>query len=286
MLGLALAACGPTNPISSGSSPETAEATVDSADTLSSIIAGKSEQIGDRIKYRNPQQTLEFFGVQPGMTVIEVLPGRGWYSQILAPYLGEEGTLHAVNYADTMWPMFGFFDAETIAARKQQMVDWPTTVVEHGGAAGRGFAFGNVPEDLNGTADAILFFRAVHNLNRFEAKANTRSDALVEAFALLKSGGIAGVVQHRAPDDAADKWADGSAGYLKQSSVIAMFEEAGFKFDGSSEVNANAKDQPTDKDVVWRLPPSFSGSKEDPEKKSAMEAIGESDRMTLRFVKP
>ena len=139
---------------------------------------------------------------------------------------------------------------------------------------------------MNGTIDAVLFIRAVHNLNRFEAQAGTRTAALKETYRLLKPGGIVGVVQHRASESAPDDWATGQNGYLKSTALIAMFETAGFRFEASSEMNANPKDQPTTSDVVWRLPPSLRGTKDDPEKLSAVNAIGESDRVTLRFVKP
>jgi len=102
---------------------------------------------------------------------------------------------------------------------------------------------------------------------------------------MLKPDGLVGVEQHRAPETATDAWADGSHGYLKQSAVIAMFEQAGFKLVGTSEINANPKDQPASEDTVWRLPPALRGSEDDPRRREAMLAIGESDRMTLLFRK-
>ena len=102
---------------------------------------------------------------------------------------------------------------------------------------------------------------------------------------MLKDGGLVGVVQHRAPESASDEWANGSRGYLKQSAVIAMFEDAGFQLVARSEINANPKDQPGEEDIVWRLPPSLRTSQENPELREAMLAIGESDRMTLLFRK-
>jgi len=105
-------------------------------------------------------------------------------------------------------------------------------------------------------------------------------EAIAAAHTMLKPGGVVGVVQHRAPENAADDWATGRAGYLKPSAVIEMFTEAGFTLAGSSEINANANDNPTEEDVVWRLPPSYAGGEDT---KDAMDAIGESDRMTLRL---
>jgi predicted methyltransferase len=124
--------------------------------------------------------------------------------------------------------------------------------------------------------------RALHNINRFEKTAGTRTAALQQVAALLKTGGVVGVVQHRAPADADDDWADGSNGYLKQAAVIAAFEQAGFELIDSSEINANAKDKPVVGDAVWRLPPSLRTADEN---KAAMQAVGESDRMTLKFIK-
>ena len=113
----------------------------------------------------------------------------------------------------------------------------------------------------------------------------TRTQALASVRGMLSPEGMVGVVQHRLPESAPAEGSDGSRGYLKQSEVIAMFEEAGFELVDSSEINANPKDKPGAEDVVWRLPPSLRGSKDDPEKRAAMEAIGESDRMTLLFQK-
>ena len=127
----------------------------------------------------------------------------------------------------------------------------------------------------------MLFVRALHNLSRF-SDTGVLDEAIAAAHTLLKPGGVVGVVQHRAPENAPDEWATGRAGYLKPSAVIAMFTKAGFTLDGSSEINANAKDQPTSKDVVWRLPPSYALG---PDTRDAMDSIGESDRMTLRFRK-
>lgn len=254
---------------------------------LQEILAQRSDEDRQRDVHRHPAETLDFFGIEPGMTVVEVLPGGGWYTRIVAPYLGESGTLHAVNYADEMWALFGFFPAEFIQQRKQQMVDWPITVASLGGnsTSARGFAFGRVPAELEGTVDAVLVIRALHNLNRFEAQAATRTEALADIYRLLKPGGVVGVVQHRAPESASDTWANGSNGYLKTSAIIDMFQEQGFVLAGRSEINANNKDRPTESDSVWRLPPSLRGA-DDAEKRAALNAIGESDRVTLRFEKP
>jgi predicted methyltransferase len=255
---------------------------------LNAAIDARSDADKVRDPYRHPAQTLAYFGIAPDMTVVEVLPGGGWYSRILAPYLADQGVLNGLNYADDMWPLFGFFDAKAIESRIQAMKSFGDSVSGWGGNGenSTGFAFGAIPESAHGSVDAVLVIRAFHHLNRFETKAGTRTQALADLFALLKPDGIVGVVQHRAAETAADDWAEGKAGYVKQSVVVNAFEAAGFQLVGSSDINANAKDQPTASDSVWRLPPSFRTSKEDPVLREKMQAIGESDRMTLLFRKP
>lgn len=257
----------------------------DSTTALSEVLDARSDDLKARDVARHPKETLELFGVKPGMTVLEVLPGGGWYTKILAPLVGSGGALYGVNYADDMWAMFGMFSDEAIAGRVASTAAFAGDVAGYPGAAdvpARAFTFGSVPEELNGTVDVVVMVRALHNLNRFEATAGTRSQAMSDLYALVKPGGVVGVVQHRAPVDADDNWADGSRGYMKEASVIAIFEQAGFELAGSSEVNANPNDKPGAEDIVWRLPPSLSTS---PDQKEAMSAIGESDRMTLKFVK-
>ena len=252
---------------------------------LDEIIAGRSDDMKARDGARHPKETLVFFGIKPGMKVAEVLPGRGWYTEILAPYIGPEGALHGINYADDMWGMFGFFNEEAIKGRIAAMAQFPEKVAGYAGKPipSQGFAFGRVPDELKGTLDAVLMFRALHNLNRFEEKAGTRSAALKDVSALLKSGGIVGVVQHLAPEDADDSWANGSAGYLKESAIVAMFKQAGLELVDRSEININPKDKPVAGDMVWRLSPSLRGPDET---KEARAAIGESTRITLKFKKP
>lgn len=256
-----------------------------SEEALSAVLDAQSAEHKSRYGARHPQETLAFFGVTPGMTVAEILPGGGWYTKILAPYVGDSGAIYGVNYADEMWPMFGIYDEKAVAGRIAATAAFPAKMATYPGAAkvpARGFAFGSVPKDAEGTVDVVVMVRALHNLNRFEAKIGTRTQALKDLYKLLKPGGVVGVVQHRAPESANDSWADGSRGYLKQSAVVAMFEQQGFSLAASSEVNANSKDKPTAADFVWRLPPTLAGPKEG---HAAMKAIGESDRMTLKFVK-
>ncbi|MEH6515409.1 MAG: methyltransferase [Halioglobus sp.] len=255
--------------------------------SLTQIIADRSEDGKSRDAARHPQQTLEFFQLEPGLTVAEALPGGGWYTNIIANYLGADGAIYGVNYADRMWPMFSFATEEFTAKRIASTGKFDSLVkgLTDSGLKARGFTFSTVPSELSGTMDRFLLIRALHNLNRFEAQAGTRSQALAAVRALLKDDGLVGVVQHRAAESSPDDWADGSSGYLKQSAVIAMFTDAGFELVAQSEINANDKDQAGPGDVVWRLPPSFQGSDEGSEQRSAMNAIGESDRMTLLFRK-
>ena len=256
-------------------------------DALAKVIASRSDEDKARDAARHPQETLEFFRVTPGLTVVEGLPGGGWYTTILANYLGADGVLYGVNYADRMWPMMRPDDTVWIAERTAATGAYPAEVATYtdNGMKARGFTFETVPPEVNGTVDMVLMLRALHNLNRFEKDAGTRSRALEAIHKMLKPDGLVGVEQHRAPETATDAWADGSHGYLKQSAVIAMFEQAGFKLVAASEVNANPKDKPAGEDTVWRLPPSLRGSEDDPKRRAAMLAIGESDRMTLLFRK-
>ena len=259
----------------------------DNSEALARVIDSRSEEDRARDGARHPAQTLEFFQVEPGMIVAEGLPGKGWYTNILANYLGGDASLYGVNYADKMWPMFSFATPEMVTKRIAATAGFPTTVegFTDNGITALGFTFNTVPAAVEGSVDRVLLIRALHNLNRFESQAGTRSQALSAVLGMLTSDGLVGVVQHRAPESATDQWADGSKGYLKQSAVIAMFEDAGFELVAESEINANPKDQPGADDIVWRLPPSLRTGSEDPKVRDAMLAIGESDRMTLLFRK-
>ncbi|MFC1796104.1 class I SAM-dependent methyltransferase [Pseudomonadota bacterium] len=259
------------------------------ADHLASVLAAEAEDVQARYVYRHPQETLEYFGIAPGMTVVEALPGGGWYTKILLPYIGQEGRLIGADYSGDMYPLFGFFSEEQLEAKKTFVTDFPAKAADWAGEDSTpvsAFVFGAMPEEMKGQADAVLFIRALHNLARFEGEGGFLTAALQNAFDVLKPGGTAGVVQHQARDDMPDDWANGSKGYLKKDFVIAKMEAAGFEFVSSSDINQNEKDQPTDSDIVWRLPPSLATSRKDPELKAELTAIGESNRMTLKFRKP
>lgn len=257
--------------------------------TLADVLAAQPAETQARYRYRHPQETLEFFGIEPGMTVMEGLPGAGWYTKILLQYLGAEGTVIAVDYPMDIWPHFFFGTEEFIAQRANWPTDFLQTSAEWRGESGarvRTFVFGSMPDDVAGTVDVAFFPRVLHNLANHDDKGGFLSEALNDAYAALKPGGVFGVVQHEARPDMPDDWADGSNGYLKKAFVIEKVEQAGFEFVAESDINTNDKDQPAVDDVVWRLPPSLRGSRDDPEQRAAMEAIGESNRMTLKFRKP
>ena len=259
---------------------------------MTRILEAQPEPIRARYDQRNPRETMEFLGIEPGMTVVEALPGGGWYTRILLPYLGAEGRLIGANYALEMWPLFPFgTEAFMIEMRRwhdqfqAQTEQWCADDC----ATVDSFWLGSLPDEMAGTADVVTFVRALHNLARFNAEHWYLDAALADAFGALKSGGTFGVVQHWAREDMPDDWADGSNGYLKKEFVIAQAEAAGFEFVGESEVNTNPNDRPNAEEAVWRLPPSLR-LPEEAENPDALrdkyEAIGESHRMTLKFRKP
>ncbi|MEL7200370.1 MAG: methyltransferase [Pseudomonadota bacterium] len=268
------------------------EVMADEASTkLDSVLASQPDAVKARYGARNPKETLEFLRIKPGMTVVEVLPGNnGWYTGILLPYLGADSTLVGADYDPEMWALFGgFVNDEFLEARRTWSESWTTSTSEasdDGDADVKAFAFGNMPDEMAGTADAVLMIRALHHLNRFEEKGGFLTSALEETTRVLKPGGLVGVVQHRGPEGNDDAWATGDQGYVKQSAVIAAFTDAGLELVEQSEINANPKDQTGNDDMVWRLPPTLGTSADNEELKAQMTAIGESDRMTLLFRKP
>ncbi len=253
--------------------------------SIDEALAMQPDATQARYDARNPGKTLAYFGLEPGMTVVEALPGGGWYSKIMIPVLGDEGTLIGADYSIPMWGKFGGFATEEFLKKKETWGEtwvadakgWPSAENVELNA----FAFGSRPESIEGTADLVLFVRAFHHLTRFDRA--FLPEALDDVKAVLKPDGIVGIVQHRAPEGNDDGWANGDNGYVKQSEVIKIMEAAGFELVGESEINANPKDVPTNDDFVWRLPPTLGTSRDNPELKAEMEAIGESDRMTLKF---
>ncbi len=296
--GITLAACGqnaPETPVDTA--PETvaevaAEQVVAAEEpvvmTLDAVLAMQDDAAKARYQYRNPKATLEYFGIEPGMTVAEVLPGGGWYSKILLPYLGDGGKLIGIDYSVDMWSNFGgFANQDFLEKRKTWSETWSNDALAWRAgteADVAAFALGSMPADMAGTADAVLLFRSLHHLNRFEAA--YWDEALADIKAVLKPGGVVGIVQHAGPEENPDTWANGDNGYLKLSFILEKFDEAGFELaKDPSEINANEKDVPTAEDMVWRLPPTLGTSRDNPELKAKMEAIGESNRVTLLFRK-
>lgn len=260
----------------------------DASAKLDAILSAQPDSVKARYQYRHPKETLDFLGIMPGMTVADALAGS-YYSNILLPYLGDEGKLIGVHYSVAHRTIDYGDDAERMERHK----GWPARYVGmatewrgDGKTEIDAFLFGEMPESVKGTVDAFMLFRAMHHLNKHEATGGTRTAAFADIFAALKPGGIVGIVQHRAPADSSDDWALGFNGYIKQQPLIDAMVAAGFEFVGSSEINANPKDKPVEGDFVWRLPPRLARSENDPERRAAMEAIGESDRMTLKFRKP
>ncbi len=254
---------------------------------LRQVVESRGAEDRARDSDRHPVETLEFFQVRPGMTVAEVLPGAGWYTSILANYLGPKGTLYGINYSNRIWPLFADATDEWVAGRIAATAKFPALVkgFTNNGIKTAGFTFNTVPASVAGTVDRVLLIRALHNLNRFENRAGSRSQALAAIRNILKDDGMVGVVQHRVAVADSASGSDGSRGYLVEAEVILMFEEAGFELVATSGINANPRDKPGPEDTVWRLPPTLGTSKEDPELRAKMEAIGESDRMTLLFRK-
>ena len=218
--------------------------------------------------HRHPTETLAFFGVRPGDTVVEIWPGGGWYTEILAPLTQGGG---GVLYAAAPWER-----------GLKRIREWQSAKPDVYGAV-KLAEFPNSgagPKVPDGSADVVLTFRNVHNW-RFGGKDNT-AEAFRQIFAMLKPGGVLGVVDHRLPE-AMDSALEEKSGYMKRSSIVGFAEAAGFRLAAESEINANPKDRHDYPDGVWTLPPTLAKKDVDREK---YVAIGESDRMTLKFVKP
>jgi predicted methyltransferase len=220
-----------------------------------------------RDRYRHPAQTLAFFGVKPTDTVVEIWPSGGWYTEVLAPYLAAHGTLYAAGPNEKS---LGAVKAKQAAApgayRTMKFATFPAADAAEAVPAA--------------TADVVLTFRNVHNW-RF-GKTDQTQAAFDQMFAMLKPGGTLGVVEHRLPEDAKGI-EEARSGYMKRSSVVGFATRAGFRLVGESKVNANPKDTHDYPKGVWTLPPSYTEGDAD---KARYTAIGESDRMTLKFVKP
>jgi predicted methyltransferase len=272
-----LGACA-ERPASAAAPAAAATPAPDAVSLLDAAIAGEHRTPEEKARdiWRHPKETLTFFGVEPGMTVVEIWPGGGWYTKILAPYLKSGG---GVYYAAQRDPASSARAAEAVQKFKDAYADENLYGAINVTVLGEGFDV--APE---GAADVVLTFRNVHNwTSAGQAEANFEA-----FFRSLKPGGVLGVVEHRANEDAKE---DPDSGYVRESAVKTLAEAAGFEFVESSEINANPKDTKDHPFGVWTLPPvrrsSESQGQEDPAfDRAKYDAIGESDRMTLKFVKP
>ncbi len=226
-----------------------------------------------RDQYRHPVDTLTFFGVKPTNTVVEIWPGGGWYTEILAPLTRAKGNYYAAvgpDFPNGGKAVEGFKAKDPALYGHAKLVAFPAE-------AGQ-------PKVPDGSADVVLTFRNVHNW-RMGYKRNDQDyspEAFKQMFAMLKKGGTLGIEDHRLPETASAE-REKSSGYIKVSTVRRLAEQAGFVFIGGSEVNANPRDTADWPNGVWTLPPSYALKQVDRDKYAA---IGESDRMTLKFRKP
>jgi predicted methyltransferase len=248
---------------------------------LDAALAGthRSDANRARDRFRHPKETLTFFGLQPAMTVVEIWPGGGWYTEVLGPVLSASGKLYVAQYGSK--PPFPYQQREmdTLAAKMRAAPDLYRTVTP---TAMDLFAtdIEIAPPD---SVDLVVTFRNVHNwLADGYGPPNAPDVAFAAMFKALKPGGVLGVVDHRWPDPATEDPKAGN-GYVSEQRVIALAERAGFRLEARSDVNRNAKDTHDHPEGVWTLLPDLALGDRDRDK---YVAIGESDRLTLKFVKP
>ncbi|MBY6218680.1 class I SAM-dependent methyltransferase [Qipengyuania aquimaris] len=231
-----------------------------------------------RDQYRHPAETLEFFRVEPGMTVAEFAPGGGWYTRVLAPYLLPAGKYVAINRDSDDG---GFSNRAAQARALSWTEDFKSAFAEAYGVDAAGvhaYEIDEVPDEVKGTVDRVMIVRAMHGPWNGEVL----REYLVDMRALLKDDGMVGIVQHRAPADASWSDVNPAGGYMRQADVIKIMELSGYELVESSEINANPKDPANWEGGVWTLPPVLRYGDQD---RDRYLAIGESDRMTLLFKK-
>lgn len=238
-----------------------------------SVASHRSDSNIARNDFRHPVETLEFFGLEPNMTVIEILPSTGWYTEILAPYVRDHGKFYAAHFspnasASYMPPNLRNFEAKITAEPEL----YGKITVRHL----------NPPHEVAiappQSADMAMTFRNVHNW----IMAGQENEFFAAFYTALKPGGILGVVEHRALPGA-DMEVMRTSGYVTEAYVIEVATAAGFELVGRAEINANASDPTVHPRGVWTLPPNYRLGDTDRAKYSK---IGESDRMTLKFIKP
>lgn len=229
-----------------------------------------------RDRYRNPGETLSLFRIEPGMTVVDYVPDQGWYTRIIAPYLGPNGRYIGMGPDVTGMPeaQRNYWGGQADKLRTNS-ASWNL------GQAARlsGFNTDAVPADLAGTVDRVLIFRELHNIIRND----WLHDDMLAIRQVLKPGGMVGIEQHRADPDAPYATTDGSKGYLREKDVIALFDLYGFDLVASSEANANPRDPKDWPQGVWMLPPNLRGATD--ATRPRLIDIGETDRMTMLFRK-
>ncbi len=261
---------------SGSASASAAASTSTNTHALDAILASPHREAANKARdvYRHPKETLDFFGVTPAMTVIEITPGGGWYTEILGPYLRDGGKAIAAIWDDAKPGAPGYYKRNNdilrakVAANAAQL-----DRVELRAFDTKAPSFGAA-----NSADAVVTFRNVHNWTMDGTDA-----AFFKAFfEVVKPGGVLGVVEHRANPGTTPE-ATKASGYLTEDYVIGLATAAGFVLEARDEVNANPKDTKDHPEGVWTLPPSLALKDKDREKYLA---IGESDRMTLRFRKP
>lgn len=230
---------------------------------------------------RHPVETLTFWGLKPNQTVIELSPGGGYWTEILAPYAKATGGTYVATAADLANPNTSEGAKKARAAFEARYAD----AAKYGAIRYVGFGPVSGPLGPAGSADMVITARNIHNwmMNK------TLDKVLSDAHAVLKPGGVLAVEEHRA--DPRPEAPGVSDGYVSKATVVAAAQKAGFKMAASSEINANPKDTKDHPFGVWTLPPSRNtapnGQPADPKfDRNRYDAIGESDRMTLRFVKP
>ena len=243
-------------------------------------VLGHERRADDRARdtWRHPAETLAFFQIEPGMTVVDYMPAGGWYTRVIVPYLGAQGSYIALN-PELHPELTGYWDMYRGTAAK-----FPAEAREWVGEGHAKVIGANTDDDLAalaGTADRALIFREIHNMRRF----GWLHDSLVTMRRLLKDDGLLGVVQHRAKADAPVDYSLGDNGYQREEDVIKLFEAYGFELVDKSEVNANPADPANWEGGVWTLPPGYRGAPEGSARRAELDKVGESDRMTLLFRK-
>jgi predicted methyltransferase len=221
---------------------------------------------------RHPRQTLQFFGVRPDMTVVEVWPGGGWYTEILAPLLKDRGRLYAAN----LDPAASEYARKTVDDFRAKLAARPDV---YGKVMVTTLAAPPASNQIAppGSADMVVTFRNLHNWMMF----GWQREAFEAMHAALKPGGVLGVVEHRG-DPKRPQDPKAASGYVHEQYAIDLIESVGFKLVARSEVNANPRDTKDYEQGVWALPPTFAGGAANHDR---FAAIGESDRFTLKFVK-